>query len=105
MKINEISERMLVDFLRRDSDTVQLTMLDAVSSAAKAYISSHTGLPLDSEDPAAPTINSYDDLTIAYMVLCQDMYDNRTMYPDAKYANSGNRTVEAIMALHGGNLL
>ena len=37
--------------------------------------------------------------------LCQDLYDNRTMYPDTRYAANANRVVSSILDMHARNLL
>jgi len=36
------------------------------------------------------------------MILCQDMYDNRSMYVDK---NNLNKVVETILGMHSVNLL
>ena len=42
---------------------------------------------------------------MAFLVLCQDLYDNRTMYPDTRYAANANRVVSSILDMHARNLL
>ena len=42
--------------------------------AARAYIAGYTGA-------SAEELDEYEDVSIAFLVLCQDLYDNRTMYP------------------------
>lgn len=65
-------------------------------------------ITFDSIPAAAPTadytagIDAYEDLYIAYMVLCQDMHDNRSMYVDS---NNANKVVDSILSLHVRNLL
>ncbi len=43
-----------------------------IMPAAKAHISGYTGIPENELD-------SYPDLTLAYVALCAFLYDNRTM--------------------------
>ena len=48
------------------------------------------------------TLDSYSDFVIVVYVLCQDMYDNRTMYVDNKIIN---KTVQTILDMHTRNNL
>lgn len=65
-------------------------------------------ITFDSAPAATPTadykagIDAYEDLYIAYMVLCQDMHDNRSMYVDSSNAN---KAVDSILSLHVRNLV
>lgn len=47
-------------------------------------------------------IDAFQDFYIAYMVLCQDMHDNRSMYVDK---SNVNKVVESILGMHCVNLL
>lgn len=47
-------------------------------------------------------LDAYSDLTIALMVLCQDMYDNRSIYVDK---TNINKVVDNILGAHSHNLL
>lgn len=71
MKINEITLDYIKNYLRiddftEDDNSIQNIMMPAIL----AYIKSETGLDDDG-------INTKDDLTIAYMILAKEMYDNR----------------------------
>lgn len=104
MKISEITLYDVVQFLRLEEGAYDDTMLSAIMAAATKYIEGHTGIPSAAEN--GETLDDYDDLYIAYMVLCQDMYDNRTMYPDnSKYNSNSNVVVDSILSLHARNLL
>ncbi len=100
MKLSEITVSDVGCYLRLEKDQVKANakQLTAIMEAAKRYIVSYTGLTTEELD-------DYDDLWLAFMVLCQDMFDNRTMYPDAKGSGSANRVVESILGMHAGNLL
>lgn len=104
MKISEITAHDVCDYMKEDAESADSTMLRAIMDAAKAYILDYTHLPKEPKE-GETGIDDYPDLTIAYLVLCQDMYDNRTMTPDAKYANTTNKIVESILNLHVRNLL
>ena len=69
--------------------------MQRILDSAKGYIRSYTGLT-DEE------IDTHADLLIALLVLCQDMYDNRSMYVDK---SNVNRVVESILNMHRVNLL
>ena len=93
MKISEITNAEVVDFLRLDeNDAVQIPPM---MNAAKQYIMDYTGLE-ESE------LDEHEDFYIAYMVLVQDMYDNRAMYVDK---DNVNRVVESILFRHRTNFL
>lgn len=93
MKISEITNAEVVDFLRLDeNDAVQIPPM---MNAAKQYIMDYTGLE-ESE------LDEHEDFYIAYMVLVQDMYDNRAMYVDK---DNVNRVVESILFRHRINFL
>lgn len=55
-------------------------------------------------DSAPDNIENYEDLWLPCMILCQDAYDNRTLYPDK---NNINRAVETALSMHvtAGTLL
>ena len=78
-----------------EADGCDIRTLETMLAAAKAYIRSFTGLDDEQADAHA-------DLVVAALVLCQDMYDNRTMYVESENVN---RVVEAILGLHSINLL
>lgn len=96
-KVSEITARDVAEYLR----IAELTeddenFITSTISVAIDYILKYTGI----ED--AETLDNYNDMVIVVYVLCQDMYDNRTMYVD----NSNlNRVVENILGLHQRNLL
>lgn len=96
-KVSEITARDVAEYLR----IAELTeddenFITSTISVAIDYILKYTGI----ED--AETLDNYNDMVIVVYVLCQDMYENRTMYVD----NSNlNRVVENILGLHQRNLL
>jgi hypothetical protein len=95
MKVSEITECAIAKYLRLgrgEYDESQLTMM---LDAAKAFVKSYTGLGDDE-------IDEHEDIAIVILVLCQDMYDNRTLYVDK---NNLNRVVDTILGMHSVNLL
>lgn len=95
-KVSEITPSDVAEYLRLDEltedDTNTLSTLIAVS---KEYIKSYTGRTTEELD-------NYKDFVIVVFVLCQDMWDNRTLYVDK---SNVNRVVESILGLHSVNLL
>ena len=102
MTISKITLAHVVAFLRLESGDYDTATLTAIMDAAKQYIADYTGIPATSADETADTLDNHPDFYIAYMALCQDMHDNRTMYVDK---NNANRTVETILGMHSVNLL
>ena len=95
-KVSDITADSVSEYLRLDEVSEEekntLTMLISV---ATSFIKSYTGLDDDGVD-------KYSEFVIVALILCQDMWDNRTMYVDSKDLNN---TVQSILAMHSVNLL
>lgn len=95
-KVSDITVKCVADYLRLDevseSENDTLTMLISI---ATSFIKSYTGL----DDVG---VDKYPEFVIVVATLCQDMWDNRTMYVDSKNLNN---TVQSILAMHSVNLL
>ena len=78
-----------------EQTTFDQSFIPQILEAAKAYVMKYTGLDAEGMDQCA-------DIVIAVYVLCQDMYDNRTLYVDS--SNISN-VVETILGMHSINLL
>lgn len=102
-KVSEITENELANYLRisevSEQDKIELK---TYLNIAKNYISNYTGIPEKSKDEKEETLDTYLDFVIVVYILCQDMYDNRTMYVDNK---SINKTVQTILDMHTRNNL
>ena len=105
MKISQIRPADVAGYLRLGPGEYDEAQLEAIMAAAKQYIQGYTGIPAAAAFAGEETMDDHEDFWIAFMVLCQDMYDNRTMYTDTRYANSGNRVVDSVLGLHARNLL
>lgn len=92
MKISEITVQNVADFLRLDEPD---QLLVPMMAAAKQFIMDYTGLP-------EADLDGHEDFYIAYMVLAQDMHDNRAMYVEK---DSVNRVVESILFRHRRNFV
>lgn len=69
----------------------------------KGYISRYTGLPVASDDPNEETIDTYPELVHAFLVLCQDCYDNRSYIQEG--TQGVNKVVDSILGMHRRNLV
>lgn len=95
-KVSDITVDSVADYLRLDEVTdSDKNTLATLISIATSFIKSYTGLDDDGVD-------KYPEFVIVVLILCQDMWDNRTMYVDSKDLNN---TVQSILAMHSINLL
>lgn len=95
-KVSDITVDSVADHLRLDEVTdSDKNTLATLISIATSFIKSYTGLDDDGVD-------KYPEFVIVVLILCQDMWDNRTMYVDSKDLNN---TVQSILAMHSVNLL
>lgn len=86
----------IVEYCRiEEPSEADSTFISQAIEAAKAYIRSYTGLDNNG-------IDQHEDFVIVVYVLVQDMYDNRSLYTEAKALNN---TVETILGMHSVNLL
>ena len=103
MKVSEITAKEVANYLRlseiseEDKKDIELFL-----NIAKNYIENYTGILQKSENVEDETLDTYSDFVIVVYVLCQDMYDNRTMYVDGKNINN---TVKTILDMHTRNNL
>jgi len=95
-KVSDISYQDVADYLRLyEVDNNDINTLNTLINVAKTFISNYTGRTIEELD-------NYQDFVIVLFVLCQDMWDNRTMYVDSKNINN---VVDSILGLHSVNLL
>lgn len=100
-KVSEITVEDIANYLRiTEIDWDLEKELEIYLNVAKNYIENYTGIPIESDDEDLETLDSYSDFIIVVYILCQDMYDNRTMYVDNK---SINNTVKTILDMHTRN--
>jgi hypothetical protein len=93
-KVSDITVDDLAAYLRLEEvDQDEENTLQTLLGVAKNYILNYTG---------QTDVDAYQDFVIVAFILCQDMYDNRTMYVDKMNVN---KTVDAILGMHSVNLL
>jgi hypothetical protein len=88
-KVSEITTADIADFIRLgEVSDAEEKQLQTFLNVAKDYIANYTALT---------DLDEYADLVIAVYVLCQDMYDNRSLYIDK---NNPNKVVQTILDMH-----
>lgn len=94
MKISEVTIEHLKSYahVTHDADNDTFT---TILAASRSYIQSYTGLTLEAMD-------THEDLTIALMVLSNEMYENRVYMVEG---SSINRVITTILNMHSTNLL
>lgn len=92
MKVSTITENDIANYIRlQEVDEADKKLLTALITIAKKFITENTGVK---------DLDEYDDFLIVVFILCQDMYDNRTLYVDK---NNLNKVVETILGMHSQN--
>ena len=93
-KVSDITVDSVADYLRLDEVTEsEKDTLNMLISIATSFIENYTGIN---------DLDKYPEFVIVVLILCQDMWDNRTMYVDSKDLNN---TVQSILAMHSVTLL
>lgn len=95
MIVSEVKASNVAEYLRLDTGDYTSEELETLIGISKSFIRSYTGLTDEQ-------IDTHEEFVIVVYVLCQDMYDNRTLYIENKNLN---RVVEAILGMHCTNLL
>lgn len=97
MYIKDVPKTVIADYcgVVIDEEKEQAALLEIFAEAAKAFIKSETGL--DDEG-----INKHEDLSVAFLVLTNEMYDKRDFTVDKTNLNP---LVKQILALHSVNYL
>lgn len=104
MKVSEITIENIETHLRLiEVDDSLAEELSTFLEVAINYIENYTGIKRKSEEnKSQENLDTYSDFVIVVYILCQDMYDNRTMYIDG---NNINNTVKTILDMHTRNNL
>jgi hypothetical protein len=92
MKVSEITNQDVADYIRlTEVSETDRSLLDNLINIAKNFIKENTGVE---------NLDEFDDFIIVVFILCQDMYDNRTLYVDK---TNLNKVVETILGMHSLN--
>lgn len=93
-RVSEITTADIANYLRLDYvSQADETFIETTISVAKAYIKNYTGVV---------DLDEHEDFTIAIYLLCQQMYDERTVTVEDNKINS---VFETILGFHRVNLL
>ncbi|MGK0467145.1 head-tail connector protein [Clostridium sp.] len=93
MKISEVTTETASEYLRLDFEE---PLLPIMLIGAKSYIKAYTGIKEDVD------LDSKEDLTLAYLALVSDMYDNRSATVEK---DKVNKIVDTILNMYCVNLL
>lgn len=94
MKISEVNLDVLKNYLHV-SHNEDDTLLGAILTASKAFVQSYTGLSSDSLDMK-------EDISIAMLIICSELYDNRSYSMEFHQVNS---VVKTILHMYSTNNL
>lgn len=95
-KVSDVTSADLAAFLRVSEVTpYEDGYLSTLIGAATAYMCKYTGL-------TTAQLDESQDFVPVLLVLCQDMYDNRTLYVDSANVS---RMVQSTLDMHSVNLL
>ena len=94
MKPSEITASEVIKYARMENTDTDISP-ETLLTAAKAFVKSYTGMT-DEE------LDKHEEISIAILALCTDMYDNRQSTVES---DKVNRVVETILGLHAVNLL
>ena len=95
-KVSDITYSDVADYIRLgEVSNNEINTLNNLINISKTFISNYTGR-------TATELDDYQDFVIVVLILCQDMWDNRTLYIDK---TNLNQVVETILGMHSVNLL
>lgn len=98
-KVSDITYTDVAEYMRLTDDLISdddnIAFITSTINIAKAFISNYTGI-------SEGDLDNYGDFPIVVFALCQDMYDNRSLYVDN---TNLNKMVETILGMHQTNLL
>jgi hypothetical protein len=92
MKVSDITYNDIADYIRlTEVSQEEQNLLTKLIGIAKAFVKDNTGVE---------NLDEFDDFVIVIFILCQDMYDNRSLYVDK---TNLNHVVENILGMHSVN--
>lgn len=94
-RVSDITAQDVADYIRLDADATDENTLNTIIGIAKTFVKNYTGRSEEEMD-------NIQDFVIVVLILCQDMWDNRTLYVDK---SNLNKVIETILGLHSVNLL
>ena len=98
MKLKDVSVKELISFAKIEEAEEETAILEAIIEAGKSFILSQTGLRMEETDDKP-------DLAIAMLMICTDLYDNRSYETETGKTMSVNLAAKAIINQYCRNLL
>lgn len=104
LKVSDITYKDIANYLHIGSPTnveeyelpkEEIKLLNNLINISKQFIIGYTGHTKEELD-------NYADFVLVVFILCEDMYDNRTLYVDK---TNLNKVVEVSLGMHSVNLL
>lgn len=97
MKVSQITNKDIANYLRLAEELTEEeeAELQTYKKASIEFIKSYTGLEENE-------IDQHEDFAIVVYILCQDMYDNRTLYVDK---SNLNKIIDIILGMRSKNLI
>lgn len=93
-KVSDITATDVAEYVRLYETTEsELNLINTILNTAKNYIMNYTG---------QTDLDAFEDFVMVVFVLCQDMWDNRSLYVDK---TNLNKVIESILGMHSVNLL
>ena len=96
MKINEVTNDFIKEYINAPFESDEI--IEVLKATALHTIVGYTGLRIDDE------LQAKEDLTIAYLSIICQMYDNRS-FTSPNNVISLNPIAESILNMHSVNLL
>lgn len=95
-KVSDITYEDVADYIRlQEVDSNDQNTLNNLINISKDFIKNYTGR-------SSAELDDFQDFVIVVLILCQDMWDNRSLYVEKSELN---RTVETILGMHSVNLV
>lgn len=95
MKISMVPIEVIKNYIKVDFEDDDL-LIQLIADSAKAYLKAYTGIALDAD------LDTSEDLTICYLALIGEMYDNRAI---TLKEDKINKILDSILNMHCINLL
>lgn len=96
MKISELTISTVKDYIRVDNEDENI-LIETFLKSAKNYVKNYTGL-------SDIQMDEKEDLTTAVLILCADMYDNRTA-TEVNTKTKVSFVLDSILSMYCVNLL
>lgn len=98
MKLREVSAENLIRFAKIDDADEESEVIEAIIEAGRKFVLSQTGLELEETDDKP-------DLAIAMLMICTDLYENRSYETETGKTRSVNLAAQAIINQYCRNIL